>query len=124
MFKDDNPRECGARGKLSDSDTIKLQNLARPHGIMNWDNQELTCTLPEEHEVEEHEQFVLEQDFGQSSQIWWATWRDIDGLREEAALFTGPRCDATVPTTDGESEWECQLLAGHTTPDDQRHMLA
>ncbi|SHL76470.1 hypothetical protein [Streptomyces yunnanensis] len=117
MFKD-NPPECGARGRLCDADVIKLQNLARPGGITNWDDQELTCRLPEGHEVEEHEQFLVEQDFGRESQLWWATWHDVDGLREEAAMFTGPICDFT------HQGWTCLLLAGHTTPDDQRHMLA
>lgn len=117
-MKDDNPQQCGARGMLCDADVIKLQNLARTSGIVNWDAQELTCHLPERHEVEEHEQPLISQDFGQYEQIWWATWRDIDGLREEAAMFTGAACDFEH---DG---WTCLLLADHTTPDDQRHMLA
>jgi hypothetical protein len=118
---------CGVRGRLADADVIKLQNLAMPGGIYNWEDQELACELPQGHGSDHHVQSLATQDFGQADQIWWASWLDIDGLRDEAAMFTGPVCNATLEGTEGpEGErpvWGCLLLAGHTTPNDRRHIM-
>lgn len=115
--------KCGARGKLSDADVIKLQNLAMTDGILSWHDQDLECQMPEGHGIERHLQLVTTQSFGAVDHVWWASWLDMDGLRDEAALFVGPTCDATESTPDG-GELTCLLLAGHTTPDDERHVSA
>ncbi|WP_032761171.1 hypothetical protein [Streptomyces alboviridis] len=111
---------CGMRGRLADAEVIKLQNLAHTPSIYNWDNADLTCQLPEGHADEErdqHIQWVTEQQFGEVKQDWWASWLDVDGLRDEAAMFTGPSCPATLD--EGKDlhgdriVWACALLAGH-----------
>ncbi|NUV54605.1 hypothetical protein G6W51_17135 [Streptomyces coelicolor] len=120
---------CGMRGRLADAEVIKLQNLAHTGSIYNWDNAELICGLPEGHaddEDDQHIQRVTEQQFGEDTQCWWASWLDIDGLRDEAAMFTGPRCNATLDESRGgpfgRYVWECSLLAGHAQSDGDLHM--
>ncbi|MER7738903.1 hypothetical protein ABTX34_11350 [Streptomyces sp. NPDC096538] len=124
---------CGVRGRLADAEVIKLQNLTHTPSIYNWDNQELTCELPEGHSSDHHVRQVTEQDFGPVTQRWWASWLDIDGLRDEAVMFTAPGCTATLDegknlhgprtTEDSRIVWECALLAGHAQYDgDDLHM--
>lgn len=120
---------CGVRGRLADAEVIKLQNLAHTGSVYNWDNAELACQLPEGHaddEDDQHIQWVTDQDLGQELQPWWASWLDIDGLRDEAVMFTGPRCNATLDESRGgpfgQYVWECALLAGHAQSDGGLHM--
>ncbi|WP_420032191.1 hypothetical protein ACN2WE_04855 [Streptomyces sp. cg28] len=116
---EDDPKFCNAEGRLSDADVIKMQNMAMLDRDVNWDAQQLTCGLPEGHDIEQHIALVASQGFGDGLQsVWWASWLDMDGLRDEAALFVGPECDAR------HEGFACLLLRGHTTPDDQRHVLA
>lgn len=120
---------CGVRGRLADAEVIKLQNLAHTGSIYNWGNAELTCQLPEGHaddEDDQHIQWVTDQRFGEVKQDWWASWLDIDGLRDEAAMFTGPSCPARLDESRsgpfGRYVWECALLAGHAQSDGDLHM--
>lgn len=119
-----NPKECGARGQLSDADAVKLQNLAFTGSVWTWDHRHLKCELPENHGIGVHVQRLATQDFKEPV-TWWASWYDIDGLRDEAALFTGPLCGELDPESDmppGE-EAACLLLDGHSTEEDARHMF-
>lgn len=119
-----NPKECQVRGRLSDADAVKLQNLAFTGSTWTWENRHLKCQLPEDHDVEVHVQRLAAQGFKEPV-TWWASWLDIDGLRDQAALFTGPLCsepDLGSDTPPGE-EAACLLLDGHTTEDDERHMF-
>jgi len=113
---------CGVRGTLSDSDAVKLQNLAITSSIWTWDHRELTCELPAGHAIQTHIQRLATQDFTEPV-VWWASWLDIDGLRDAAAMFTGPLCGEVEPGSGmppGE-EPACLLLQGHATPEDERH---
>ncbi|MGQ5576781.1 hypothetical protein [Streptomyces sp. ECR3.8] len=112
---------CGMRGRLADAEVIKLQNLTHTPSVYNWDNRELTCELPAGHSSDHHVRQITEQDFGPVTQRWWASWLDIDGLRDEAVMFTAPGCPATLDESRGgpfgRYVWECALLAGHTQYD-------
>ncbi|MEU1497314.1 hypothetical protein [Streptomyces sp. NPDC005732] len=117
-----NPDRCGASGRLSDTDVMRLQNLAFTDSIMSWEDQALTCQLPEGHEVQSHVQHLVGQDFGGEWVAWWASWLDKDGLRDEAAMFTAPECNE-FSEEEPEKKFVCPLLRGHTTDDDQRHIF-
>lgn len=117
-----NPPTCGVRGTLSDADAAKLMNLAFASAVWTWDDRELVCELPADHATKIHVQRLATQDFKEPV-VWWASWLDIDSLRDEAAMFTGPLCDEVEPDSDMEPGVEpaCLLLQGHATDDDQRH---
>lgn len=114
---------CGARGTLSDADAVKLQNLAFTSSIWVWDDRELACELPADHAVKVHVKRLATQEFTEPV-VWWASWLDIDGLRDEAAMFTGPLCGEVEPGSgmDPGVEPACLFLQGHTTDEDQRHV--
>ncbi|CAL9369092.1 hypothetical protein [Streptomyces sp. enrichment culture] len=123
---------CGMRGRLADAEMIKLHNLANTGEIYSAGKAELTCQLPEGHtddEDDQHIQWVAEQRFGEVTQDWWASWLDVDGLRDEAAMFTGPGCPTTLDEGEdpdgGRIVWQCVLLAGHVPyHGDDLHMTA
>lgn len=118
-----NPELCGASGALSDADTVKLQNLPTGGSIANWNNQELTCGLPTGHDLKHHVQQVFVQEFTKEV-VWWAAWLDIDGLRDQAAMFTAPICGVTAQEVDGEGyDYTCLLMDEHVTDDDRRHIF-
>lgn len=120
-----NPEVCGMAGTLSDADAVKLQNLPAVGGIMTWDHRELTCGLPAGHGLEHHVQHLVVQEFGEPV-LWWAAWRDIDVLRDEAAMFTAPICGALAPAEDEVDEsapFQCLLMDEHTTDEDRRHVF-
>lgn len=125
LYDDDDPSKfCGVQGRLSDNDVIKFQNLPLLDRDVNWNHQELTCGLPKDHGIEQHIQILASQGF-ETPVLWWASWLDMDGLRDEAATFTGPICDAPYrPPGQADLGLTCLLLSGHTTPDDKRHVLA
>ncbi|MES9804943.1 helix-turn-helix transcriptional regulator [Streptomyces cinereoruber] len=113
-------QRCGVRGTLSDADAMKLQNLAFTTAIHSWEDRNLTCELPEGHSSAEHVAQLATQNF-EEPVVWWASWLDIDELRDAAALFTGPVCGAVDPAP-GREEWDCVLLQGHMQSDDDQHV--
>ncbi|QKN87551.1 hypothetical protein SEA_HFRANCETTE_24 [Streptomyces phage HFrancette] len=120
---------CGVRGQMADADAITLMNLAHTGCIVSWDIQHLECELPMGHDDDEtshHVQHLVPQDFsaaGHQNVDWWASWIDKDDLRNNAAVFVAPMCDATLctPGQPPESGWVCTLLAGHESEGVQRH---
>jgi len=105
--------ECGARGSLTDEDTMKLMNLPFVDSIMTWDQQQLTCWLPDGHPGTAHMQFLVCQYDLPDTVWWWASWLDLDGHREHAVMFPGRGCDVDF----------CVLPFGHTEGGDSRHIL-
>jgi hypothetical protein len=118
---------CGVTGRLTDSDTVRLINLAMSDGGGTWDGQELACELPAGHDAvpafKHHIKRVALQEFGPGREVaWWASWLDLDLRRDEAVLFTAPTCDKEKKDPkdpDGESRWVCLLIAGHDEYDDR-----
>jgi hypothetical protein len=118
-----NPSKCGAQGTLSDTDAMRLQNLAFTLSIMTWDHRELTCSLPVGH-LGAHIQHLADQSFTQPVQ-WWASWYDEEGLKDQAAMFTAPSCsellhEPGMEPGDGEP---CLLPDGHVGATNGQHMF-
>jgi hypothetical protein len=119
-----NPEKCGMPGTLSDADAVKLQNLPVTGGHMTLSHRELECGLPADHGMGHHVQFLVAQEFGDPV-LWWAAWLDIEGLRDEAAMFVAPICGVTqaYPGMKPGMELQCLLMQEHTTDEDQRHIF-
>lgn len=96
---------------LTETETLKLMNLAYMESCYDWSHQEIECVLPNhggEGQGEHHVARLGSQNLGGEFVEWWASW--LDG--HQAYLFTAPICCGVHPTT----EYSCGQIKGHDHP--------